>query len=1364
MRNSMFRSSVSLIAFLVFSTTIYAMAPDAPTNVVAAPAGATSTSAKIYFTAPDSNGGSPITSYTATSSPGGLKATYIGSGSNSVIVTGLESGTTYTFTVTCTNGVVSPPSLPSSKVTPIAFTTVTYSGPMGGEWANEANWTPRGIPTIDCDVTIPANKSVIIAAGTTVNINSLNLSSSGATVINKGILNIVPRSDGKNALSFASGTFTNGSEAILNVNTSLNLGFCVGLGGSAESPNTLSLDGTISFITSSMDYQYNQYIFNVYASSNSIFKGDGFTLGSIDSPVRFGVFKLSGSITLNSGFNFTYYGQTDRYSPFFMGSNSRVINSGNISLTSIPIDTGLGTAINTYESSNQTATFNNFGVLTGTGWDKFISLSGSRPSVIPWGTNTFNNTGVLNIVNCNKGIVGSTNTVNNITNSGTMNISCNTSSASAILMGTSATVIGEMTQSNGSLTNTGTVTITKGIINGQATDATKYANIANNAGGIINFKFTTSTKTPITALDKVLLINSGGTISGSCTFPANTFESSTGTISPGDNGVEIGTIVLTPSAVGISYNLTGNLNIKVNGKTTAGLDFDQLICSELNVNDAVLKATLGFVPSTNVSVNIVYSKFASKGKFRSTILPSGWLIDYSDSTRIKITTPKSVPDAPTNVTAIASEEKARIYFCTSINNGGSPIISYTLTSNPGNIQVSGTSSPLTVSGLTNGLNYTFTVTATNSIGISHASVASNSVTPTKQFVSDHNTALENWKDMRLGLFIHWGPVSQKPEWEISWSRNDPRFFEPVAGVESNVAEYDNLWKTFNPVKFDASTWISMVKNAGFSYIVFVCKHHDGFSMFGTDLSSYKITDSPFGRDPLAELSAECHKQGIGFGVYYSPMDWWNPIQTTDQRTYLEKKAAGLPNPRYTPATDAYRQYLKGQVRELCTNYGSVNVMWFDGGSTTNIDNAADSLVAMVRQLQPGAIVNGRAYDKGRGDFDTPERIMGDFNVTRPWEMCQTIAGGWSYRADNPKDLDILLLNLIWSACGDGNFLLNMGPMSDGTFDPVHIARFNEIGNWLKLYSSTIKGTRGGPFQFASYGGSTYKGNHIYLHVLFPDNGSFRLPVINRNIVKLTCLTSGKASLHTSHDSSLGAIIQIDEKPALGEVDMILDIELDGNVADMIITKEPQSVTLNKTCTASSNSSVASNVCTKVHSGWSPDITDTNQWIEVNVGKMVEVSSAYLSVDCSHNSGPGDFEVQAKIGGVWVVVGMGNSQYERTFITMPTVNAQYFRLHIKDKSSFTVWEFQLYESFGDIVSDITTENVDKIRVFSRSQNIYVNFPKETQASIEIIDLMGKTQKSVNVGCLTNIILVPSLRGIYLVKIKTPNFSGIYKLII
>lgn len=199
-------------------------------------------------------------------------------------------------------------------------------------------------------------------------------------------------------------------------------------------------------------------------------------------------------------------------------------------------------------------------------------------------------------------------------------------------------------------------------------------------------------------------------------------------------------------------------------------------------------------------------------------------------------------------------------------------------------------------------------------------------------------ALEWWRDARFGMFVHWGPVSLKGG-EIGWSRAGERRGSQGTG-NIPVEEYDNLYKQFNPVKFDAKQWIEIAKAAGMKYIVFTTKHHDGFCMFDSKLTDYKITNSPYGKDIVAELANACHETGFRLGFYYSPADWYNPDYRTE--THAE-----------------YIKYLHGHIRELCGNYGKLDILWFDslGGTTADWDSHA--MFKIARTLQPEILINNR---------------------------------------------------------------------------------------------------------------------------------------------------------------------------------------------------------------------------------------------------------------------------------------------------------------------------------------------------------------------------------------------------------------------
>ena len=175
-----------------------------------------------------------------------------------------------------------------------------------------------------------------------------------------------------------------------------------------------------------------------------------------------------------------------------------------------------------------------------------------------------------------------------------------------------------------------------------------------------------------------------------------------------------------------------------------------------------------------------------------------------------------------------------------------------------------------------------------------------------------------WRDARFGMFVHWGPVSLKGT-EIGWSRGGERRGRSGTG-SIPVEVYDNLYKEFNPTEFDAGEWVEIAKAAGMKYIVFTSKHHDGFSMFDSKATDYKITspESPFGRDVVGELAKACHDGGLKIGFYYSPVDWYHPDYRTENHAN-------------------YIKFMHNQVREICSNYGRIDIMWFDGLGGTSED-------------------------------------------------------------------------------------------------------------------------------------------------------------------------------------------------------------------------------------------------------------------------------------------------------------------------------------------------------------------------------------------------------------------------------------------
>ncbi|MCB1130140.1 MAG: alpha-L-fucosidase [Verrucomicrobiae bacterium] len=342
-------------------------------------------------------------------------------------------------------------------------------------------------------------------------------------------------------------------------------------------------------------------------------------------------------------------------------------------------------------------------------------------------------------------------------------------------------------------------------------------------------------------------------------------------------------------------------------------------------------------------------------------------------------------------------------------------------------------------------------------------------------------AVAKWRDMRFGMFIHWGPVSLTGK-EIGWSR----------GAGTPVDEYDALFKSFNPVGFDADEWVSIARDAGMKYIVLTTKHHDGFCLWDTKLTDYNIMNTPFRRDVVRELADACHKQGIAFGAYYSTCDWYHPGWPST--------SPGGSVKRSTSDMDAYEKYLQGQITELIENYGPLVTIWNDVPNRLGVNygkRGADT-IRMVRRLQPDILINNRTGDGG--DYDTPEQKIGKFQMDRPWESCMTVSAhnhwAWGGAEDGVKSTADCLLMLIRAAGGDGNVLLNVGPRPDGVIDPAQAGLLKSIGKWLGKNGGSIYGTRGGPWMPGPDVVSTRKGNTVFVHVLkVPADGTVELPAL-----------------------------------------------------------------------------------------------------------------------------------------------------------------------------------------------------------------------------------------------------------------------------
>jgi alpha-L-fucosidase len=369
--------------------------------------------------------------------------------------------------------------------------------------------------------------------------------------------------------------------------------------------------------------------------------------------------------------------------------------------------------------------------------------------------------------------------------------------------------------------------------------------------------------------------------------------------------------------------------------------------------------------------------------------------------------------------------------------------------------------------------------------------------------------LEWWREARFGLFIHWGLYAiPAGAWNGrtdygEWIRNNARI---------PIDVYDRFQAQFNPTKFDPDAWVRMAKQAGMQYIVITTKHHDGFALFDSKGTTWDVMATPYGRDIIAQLAEACRRHGIRLGLYYSIMDWHHP-------DYLPRREwERASRPEAGADFDRYVAFMKGQLRELLTNYGPVGVLWFDGQwEPTWTAARGRDLCDYVRGLQPSIIVNNRV-GQGIGDFGTPEQEIPATGLPGgpSWETCMTMNRNWGYtRADKDfKPTETLVRNLVDIASKGGNFLLNVGPTAEGEFPPESVTRLKGIGNFMRYAGESIYGTSASPFAALPWGRCTQRRldantTRLYLHVLSrPEDGRLIVPGLLNDVLHARKLPPG----------------------------------------------------------------------------------------------------------------------------------------------------------------------------------------------------------------------------------------------------------------
>lgn len=368
---------------------------------------------------------------------------------------------------------------------------------------------------------------------------------------------------------------------------------------------------------------------------------------------------------------------------------------------------------------------------------------------------------------------------------------------------------------------------------------------------------------------------------------------------------------------------------------------------------------------------------------------------------------------------------------------------------------------------------------------------------------------------RFGMFIHWGLYAIPARGE--WVRSNERMPEE---------KYMPFFREFDPSAADPKAWVQAAKEAGMGYVILTAKHHDGFCLFDSELTDFKSTNTPMGRDIVREFLEAGREAGLKVGLYYSLIDWHHP----DFPHYGDRYHPMRSDPAASNEErdfERYLAYMHGQVKELCTRYGRLDVLWFDFSYNQLRGEAwrANELADMVRTLQPGILLNNRLEVSGEGfgslaqgepapchgDFVSPERMVPPEGLFDPqgrplyWETCTTMNHSWGYCAGDPwyKPAPLLLKKLVECVSKGGNFLLNVGPDGNGRIPRQAMDTLKYLGQWMQINGESIRGCGPSGMEKPEWGRITRRENVLYLHIY--ENALGPLPLYGISAEKIRAM-------------------------------------------------------------------------------------------------------------------------------------------------------------------------------------------------------------------------------------------------------------------
>ena len=416
-------------------------------------------------------------------------------------------------------------------------------------------------------------------------------------------------------------------------------------------------------------------------------------------------------------------------------------------------------------------------------------------------------------------------------------------------------------------------------------------------------------------------------------------------------------------------------------------------------------------------------------------------------------------------------------------------------------------------------------------------------------------------EARFGMFLHWGLYSIPARGE--WMRS----FEKLTDEE-----YERYFREFDPVDYDPKKWAKAAKEAGMRYMVLTAKHHDGFCLFDSRYTDFKATNTKCGRDLIKEFVEAVRAEGLKVGLYYSLLDWHHE----DYPHFSDGAHPMYHNPAYTDEGrewERYVEYLHNQVRELCTNYGKIDILWFDYsfGEYSGEKWEATKLVNMVRELQPGVIIDNRLEVSGaglgslasgnplpyHGDFVSPEQIIPQEGIRDVngdpliWEACFTMNDSWGYNLRDKyfKPAPMLIKKLVECVSKGGNMLLNVGPDAKGNFPEESAVILKEVGKWMEKNKESIYGWGISDMPRPDFGRITQKGNKLYYHIF--DNTIGPVPLIGiekKDVKKIRLISAGAevpvADNWVSNNYPDITFADLGPNPVLPDpIDTVLEVEL-----------------------------------------------------------------------------------------------------------------------------------------------------------------------------------------------------------------------------